>query len=167
MGDFQIGEVGYVHRTLEELRGEWGFYERGWLEGEDGVLGGILREGNGELDSGDGIVKLDEIGERDKEQELEGKGMNEKADGRTDDNGRAVNEGKSIQEQKSKRKRKQIKNVVVLGLGSLQSARREGRRASWTQLIALTRMLHYLGIYILFSIIFSPFLSLPLPYQTS
>jgi hypothetical protein len=31
----------------------------------------------------------------------------------------------------------EIKNVVCLGLGSLQSARREGRRASYTQLVAL------------------------------
>lgn len=38
-----------------------------------------------------------------------------------------------------------IKNVVVLGLGSLQSARREGRRASFTQLGALETILSSLG----------------------
>ncbi|EDN91071.1 predicted protein [Sclerotinia sclerotiorum 1980 UF-70] len=38
-----------------------------------------------------------------------------------------------------------VKNVVCLGLGSLQSARREGRRSSFTQLAALMMILEELG----------------------
>lgn len=41
--------------------------------------------------------------------------------------------------------RRNVDNVVVLGLGSLQSSRREGRRASATQLAALQTMLPLLG----------------------
>ena len=39
----------------------------------------------------------------------------------------------------------EINNVVCLGLGSLQSARREGRRASFTQLVALRSLCSILG----------------------
>jgi hypothetical protein len=39
-----------------------------------------------------------------------------------------------------------VDNVVVLGLGSLQSARREGRRSSYTQLAALRTMVEALGM---------------------
>lgn len=42
--------------------------------------------------------------------------------------------------------RKNVENVIVLGLGSLQSARREGRRASYTQLAALRTMVEVLGM---------------------
>lgn len=42
--------------------------------------------------------------------------------------------------------RKKVSNVVVLGLGSLQSARREGRRASYTQLAAVRTMMEILGM---------------------
>lgn len=38
-----------------------------------------------------------------------------------------------------------VKNVVCLGLGSLQSARREGRRSSFTQLAALMMILEEFG----------------------
>jgi hypothetical protein len=38
-----------------------------------------------------------------------------------------------------------VENVIVLGLGSLQSARREGRRASFTQLAALRTIVEILG----------------------
>jgi len=38
-----------------------------------------------------------------------------------------------------------IEGVVVLGLGSLQSARREGRRAAFTQLVALRTICSALG----------------------
>jgi hypothetical protein len=38
-----------------------------------------------------------------------------------------------------------VKRCVVLGLGSLQSARREGRRASFTQLVALETIISILG----------------------
>ncbi|TVY88647.1 hypothetical protein LAWI1_G006343 [Lachnellula willkommii] len=38
-----------------------------------------------------------------------------------------------------------VKKCVVLGLGSLQSARREGRRASFTQLAALETLLSIIG----------------------
>ncbi|KAL2074074.1 hypothetical protein VTL71DRAFT_7852 [Oculimacula yallundae] len=40
---------------------------------------------------------------------------------------------------------RKIENVVVLGLGSLQSARREGRRSSATQLAALQTIVNGLG----------------------
>ena len=39
-----------------------------------------------------------------------------------------------------------VKKCVVLGLGSLQSARREGRRASFTQLVALETIISILGL---------------------
>lgn len=39
-----------------------------------------------------------------------------------------------------------VKKCVVLGLGSLQSARREGRRASFTQLAALETLLSIMGL---------------------
>ena len=39
-----------------------------------------------------------------------------------------------------------VKKCVVLGLGSLQSARREGRRASFTQLAALETLLSIIGL---------------------
>jgi hypothetical protein len=42
-------------------------------------------------------------------------------------------------------RKRRVDNVVVLGLGSLQSARREGRRASYTQLAALRTILEILG----------------------
>jgi hypothetical protein len=41
--------------------------------------------------------------------------------------------------------RVEVGDVVCLGLGSLQSARREGRRASFTQLAALNTILEVLG----------------------
>jgi hypothetical protein len=43
----------------------------------------------------------------------------------------------------------EVKRVVCLGLGSLQSARREGRRASWTQLVALRSIIEVLGMCLL------------------
>jgi hypothetical protein len=42
---------------------------------------------------------------------------------------------------------RKVGNVVVLGLGSLQSARREGRRASYTQLAALRTIISVLGVF--------------------
>ena len=42
--------------------------------------------------------------------------------------------------------RRKVDNVVVLGLGSLQTARREGRRTSYTQLAALRTMVEILGM---------------------
>jgi uncharacterized protein (DUF1330 family) len=45
--------------------------------------------------------------------------------------------------------RRKAGNVVVLGLGSLQNARREGRRASYTQLAALRTVVATLGMPIL------------------
>jgi hypothetical protein len=44
------------------------------------------------------------------------------------------------------RGRGKVGGVVCLGLGSLQSARREGRRASWTQLVALRTIMETLGM---------------------
>lgn len=41
---------------------------------------------------------------------------------------------------------KKVDRVVALGLGSLQSARREGRRASYTQLAALGTLIQGLGM---------------------
>jgi hypothetical protein len=41
--------------------------------------------------------------------------------------------------------RLKVEDVVCLGLGSLQSARREGRRASFTQLAALRTIIEALG----------------------
>ena len=43
-------------------------------------------------------------------------------------------------------RRIRVGGVVCLGLGSLQSARREGRRASFTQLLALKSILEVLGV---------------------
>lgn len=50
---------------------------------------------------------------------------------------------KSLRKIEGKRR---VDNAVVLGLGSLQSARREGRRASYTQLAALRTMVEALGM---------------------
>jgi hypothetical protein len=50
---------------------------------------------------------------------------------------------KTLGEVEGKRK---VSSVVVLGLGSLQSARREGRRASYTQLAALRTLIQNLGM---------------------
>lgn len=38
-----------------------------------------------------------------------------------------------------------VENVVCLGLGSLQNARREARRGSWVQLVALRILVEVLG----------------------
>lgn len=51
---------------------------------------------------------------------------------------------KTILEEKTSAGKQKISNVVVLGLGSLQIARMEGRRASCTQLGALDRILEFL-----------------------
>lgn len=48
-------------------------------------------------------------------------------------------------EEKTEGEKEKIKNVVVLGLGSLQNARGEGRKASFTQLVALESILENLG----------------------
>jgi hypothetical protein len=40
---------------------------------------------------------------------------------------------------------REIENVVVLGLGSLQNARGEGRKGSWLQLVALRDLVEGLG----------------------
>jgi hypothetical protein len=50
---------------------------------------------------------------------------------------------KTLQDREGKT---EVGNVVVLGLGSLQSARREGRRASYTQLAALRTLIGTLGM---------------------
>jgi hypothetical protein len=42
--------------------------------------------------------------------------------------------------------RKEVDSVICLGLGSLQSARREGRRTSFTQLAALRSIIQHLGM---------------------
>ena len=42
--------------------------------------------------------------------------------------------------------RRKVTNIIVLGLGSLQSARREGRRATLTQLAALQTIVQHLGM---------------------
>jgi hypothetical protein len=47
------------------------------------------------------------------------------------------------------KERKRVGDVVCLGLGSLQSARREGRRASFTQFAALRTIMEILGQWIL------------------
>ena len=44
-----------------------------------------------------------------------------------------------------KERKVDVTNVVCLGLGSFQSARREGRRASYTQLLALQSIISKLG----------------------
>ncbi|PBP24987.1 hypothetical protein BUE80_DR004165 [Diplocarpon rosae] len=80
-GDFEINGVGYVHRTLVEMKEDFDHWKRAW---EERPACQVLRE------------KIKDI---------------EKA--------------------------RKIQNVVILGLGSLQSARREGRRTSSTQLAAL------------------------------
>ncbi|CAG8980309.1 hypothetical protein HYALB_00013011 [Hymenoscyphus albidus] len=48
-------------------------------------------------------------------------------------------------EEKTEGEKEKIKNVVVLGLGSLQNARGEGRKASFTQLVALESILENFG----------------------
>jgi hypothetical protein len=85
-GDFERDGVAYIHRTVEEMRGDFEYYRKQWESSEAGK-------------------QLKEI--------LKG--------------------------------RKGVKNVVCLGLGSLQSARREGRRSSFTQLAALCMILEELG----------------------
>lgn len=42
--------------------------------------------------------------------------------------------------------RRNVDNIIVLGLGSLQSARREGRRATLTQLAALQTIIKHFGM---------------------
>lgn len=87
-GDFKIGEVWYVNRTLEELQKEVEYWGKGWGESP------------------------------------------------------ASKELKELLEKEEKGKK--AEDIVVLGLGSLQLARREGRRASATQLAALQTMIDLL-----------------------
>jgi hypothetical protein len=90
MGDFQIAGVGYVNKTLADLKDDWAFYHKAWDgSAADAELKTRLEEGEGKV---------------------------------------------------------RVRDVVVLGLGSFQSARREGRRATWTQFAALRTLLQILGI---------------------
>ena len=50
-----------------------------------------------------------------------------------------------VEEEKEGERRARVGDVVCLGLGSLQSARREGRRSSFTQLAALRSIIGILG----------------------
>lgn len=85
-GDFEINGVGYVTRTLEEMKADSAHWKKAWEESD------ACRE------------------------------LKEKLEGMD-----------------------KIENAVVLGLGSLQSSRREGRRASATQLAALQTIVEVLG----------------------
>jgi len=51
------------------------------------------------------------------------------------------------EESNDKKQRSKIDSVVCLGLGSLQNARREGRRASFTQLAALKTIISSMGMF--------------------
>jgi hypothetical protein len=59
---------------------------------------------------------------------------------------KVLKERLSSTEEKSQR-RIAVGDVVCLGLGSLQIARREGRRASFTQLAALRTIMGLLGMF--------------------
>ena len=61
---------------------------------------------------------------------------------------REVFSGRREGEEGKVKGRRRVGNVVCLGLGSLQSARREGRRSSFTQLAALRTILEILGKYL-------------------
>ncbi|CZR63137.1 uncharacterized protein PAC_13034 [Phialocephala subalpina] len=84
-GDFEIGGVSYVNRTLEEIKDEFEHFKRAWEE----------RPACHDLKS-----KLQDLNN--------------------------------------------IENIIILGLGSLQTSRREGRRTSATQLAALQTILEIL-----------------------
>lgn len=60
---------------------------------------------------------------------------------------REVLSGRKESEEGKDKGRRRVGDVVCLGLGSLQSARREGRRSSFTQLAALRTILEILGKY--------------------
>lgn len=89
-GDFEIGGVSYVEKTVEELGRDFAHWVKVWKETE-------------------ACKELEEM----------------------------------LKEKKGKLR--DVDNAVVLGLGSLQSARREGRRSSATQLAALQTVMEVLG----------------------
>jgi hypothetical protein len=127
-GDFEIDGVGYVNRTLEEMSKEYDFWKKSW-EGEAAcgqlveVLGQVKESSsqNGPDDAQHTQDKLAQDGEV-----LSHKPADIASNG----------------------KRVKVDSIVVLGLGSLQSARREGRRATMTQLAALQTIVQQLGMLI-------------------
>lgn len=199
MGDFQIGEVGYVNKTLQELEVDMAFYEKGWSG--DAEIQGIFGVRDSGVNAREEAKKLTREerererrvelrAERERERAIRERKEREETERRHGDKeGREVEAGNSVEKENISsdqdptpqtesipepttqetettaedptpeaqnaagkttqfnaiNKRKQIKNVVVLGLGSLQNARREGRRTSWTQLIALRHILSILG----------------------
>lgn len=135
IGDFEIGGVAYVDRTMRELERDTRYYVGKWEESGEGVLRDRLT----------GVVRVEVKGKEEGEREGEGEGKGE-------GEGEGKEEKKGRLERKSKKK---INNIVCLGLGSLQSARREGRRASFMQLAALRTLISIIGT--------SPLLNTPLP----
>jgi hypothetical protein len=129
-GDFEINGVGYINRTLEEMRADFEYWKKQWEQGEACAM---LNE------------KLDQREKVEEPEEKLQEGEPEEGEEKKIEDGKEQ-EVQAIAEDKQKRTdRMKVDNVVVLGLGSLQSARREGRRASATQLAALQTLTKTLG----------------------
>lgn len=124
-GDFEIDGVGYVNRTLEEMGKEYDFWKKSW---EAEAACGKLIESLGEVKQTTSQI---------------GPGITEQPQDQLAQDSKVTSQ---IVDATSTGKRVRVDNVVVLGLGSLQSARREGRRATMTQLAALQTMVQQLGM---------------------
>jgi len=165
-GDFEIDGVPYVQRTLDELREEVKFWRKGWIGGEgEGVLrdifGGkeikpveeekeslytskVLKENN--------TVEAEAEAEAQAEAEIQVEATSATQDAESPTPADIELKSETSPEISTStaapvsnpKQRKQITNIIVLGLGSLQSARREGRRASATQLAALQTIIETL-----------------------
>ena len=129
-GDFEINGVSYINRTLEEMKADFEYWKKQWEQGEACA---ILKE---KLEQREKVEEPEEKLQEGETKEGEAKKVEHeeelKVEATTEDNQKRTD-------------RIKVDNVVVLGLGSLQSARREGRRASATQLAALQTITKTLG----------------------
>lgn len=160
-GDFEIDGVGYVNRTLEEMRVEVEFWRKAW-EGEASkrALEEVLRGGDGEAEETKLEVKdVREEKADDTKQEDAVRGVKEGDAAETEQSPSqhepesapaaqpTTQETRTVEPQtQSNAARPKVDNIIVLGLGSLQSARREGRRATLTQLAALETIIKHFGM---------------------
>lgn len=103
--------------------------------------------------------KTDDVANKEEEEPIQEPELERKAD---DANNKAEESAEKIQSEEPvpeketpapiptpeepHQQRRNVDNIIVLGLGSLQSARREGRRATLTQLAALQTIVQHLGM---------------------
>lgn len=167
-GDFEIEGNGYVSRTVEEMGEEVEFWRKGWAsfkaekelrrlllgrEGKEAVekeQSEKTGEVKGDDSASDSIQVSGDVAE----------GGDEPVTNIAEDLGTKPTKDEQAEAETiptllstlgsalDTKGRSKIDNVIVLGLGSLQSARREGRRASATQLAALQTITNTLGMFL-------------------